>query len=133
MLTLVAASPCAWTPESRAPFVKYTLPALELRRFLHVMREAHEAFSLTYTRLPAKGAEATSATSAGSATVTLTEDGNGRRTCSERGAFGLFNKPCAENEIALMPPPSFLARKLVIFEPYPVVVGDDEEVHCFGP
>lgn len=41
-----------WQPESGAPFVQYTLPAIELRRLLAEARLRNEAFSVRYAVLP---------------------------------------------------------------------------------
>ena len=123
---------------SGAPFVRYTMPALELRRFLTQLRSAGEAFKLTYTRLDQASDAKSRAGSAGGTTVAVSEDGKGKRSCTvKRGGLlgGLGGAPCGcgPDELAMLPPPSAVARKLILFEPYPIVEGDEEEVHCFGP
>ena len=136
MLTLITPSEAPWSAESGEPFTKYTMPALELRRFLHELRRAGEAFELTYTRPDAAEDARLRPSTATGTTVRLREDGSGGRSCTVLGGgalASLLGSPCAPDELALLPPPSALARKLLLFEPYPIIAGDEEEVHCFGP
>ena len=43
---------------------------------------------------------------------------------------------CAEDELALLPPPPWFVRKLLVAQPYPII-GEDAEANenfiCFGP
>ncbi|EOD26211.1 Hypothetical protein EMIHUDRAFT_115140 [Emiliania huxleyi CCMP1516] len=142
MLTLITSCEAPWDPKGGTPFVKYTLPALELRRFVHELRRKGEAFELTYTRLHKATDARTRVSSAQGTTITLREDGKGGRSCTVISGGGLvggvaaaigLGKPCDADELVLLPPPSAIARKLLLFEPYPIVEGDEEEVHCFGP
>ena len=80
MLTLITPSEAPWSAESGEPFTKYTMPALELRRFLHELRRAGEAFELTYTRLDAAEDARLRPSTATGTTVRLREDGSGGRS-----------------------------------------------------
>ena len=50
------------------------------------------------------------------------------------GVLGTLRRSCAcgEGEIAMQPPPGWLARKFLLQQPYPVLDSWDELV-CFGP
>ena len=69
----------------------------------------------------------------------IREDGGGGRTCTVVSGGGsvlgaLFGgSRCDVDELALLPPPSWIVRKVLLFEPYPIIEGDEDEVHCFGP
>ena len=127
-----------WRAGSGLPFVAYTLPALELRRMLHEAREANESFTLTYDRLPRAAPEGDAREAwrrtAVAATVVLKEDGRGGRRCRVReritaiggGArWGGWHR-CAEDELAMQPPPeASLLMKMLLFLPYPILPGSD--------
>ena len=93
------------------------MPALELRRAVADAR-GHGAFELTYAR--------------GDRRVAVSFDRGGavaRCRVAERGR----RRDCADDEVALLPPPPYWARKLLLYLPYPVLDGDGGEVTCFGP
>jgi hypothetical protein len=126
------------------PFARWTVPTLELRRLLAEAREQGEAFSLTYTLLDGQSGDERWRRSGGGRTVTITEDGKGGRTCtlcpdlmaSLMGSLA-GGCACADDELPLMPPPPYLARKLLVQQPYPIVGDerDDPEANfiCYGP
>ena len=126
--------------EETAPFVRYTVPALEMRRLLAEARAREEAFSLTYTRLQGVGDEIWRRRASG-VKVTLREDGKGGRTCTVYdGATcgnplgGLLGCACDADEVALQPPPGMLASKFLVQQPYPVLDEEEEDrIVCFGP
>ena len=126
--------------EDTAPFVRYTVPALEMRRLLAEARERREAFSLTYTRLQGVGDEIWRRGASG-VTVTLREDGAGGRTCTTNDCSGpagllgnLIGCECHPNEVALQPPPGLLATKFLVQQPYPILDDEkDDRIVCFGP
>ena len=59
-------------------------------------------------------------------TVRLSENGRGGRSCRVRAAGAYFWKACADDEPALLPPPSGLLAKIRIFFPLPVHAGLEE-------
>lgn len=126
--------------EDTAPFVKYTVPALEMRRLLAEARERGEAFSLTYTRLQGVGDEIWRRRASG-VKVMLREDGKGGRTCTVYdGATcgsplgGVLGCACDADEVAIQPPPGMLATKFLVQQPYPVLDDEEEDrIVCFGP
>ena len=120
------------------PFVRYTVPALEMRRLLAEARAKNESFSLTYTHLEGTGDERWRRTASGR-TVTLYEDGKGSRKCSTSSGCGhplggLLGCECGADEVALQPPPGWLATKFLVQQPYPVLDEEKEDrIVCFGP
>lgn len=120
------------------------------------------AFRLAYTRLPGHGGDEGWRAQAGLPLVVLREDGlaNGRRTCrvvapaATKHALAALEAssadnwlwadpppeewrahivPCAPCELALLPQPAGLESALGVWNPYPLVEGMAEEMHCFGP
>ena len=119
-------------PRPPGPFLRYTVPALEFRRLLKEARAQNESFSVTYTVLDGDGDEIWRRGAAGR-TVTLVENGAGNRACSIARA-GPFKKACDPGEIALLPPPGWLASKLLLQQPYPIIEEETEDrISCFGP
>ena len=139
-----------WAEASGAPFVRYTVPALELRRLLAEARRAaavsNTSFSLHYTRLVgARGDEAWRARSRGVAVRLTRDDGRGNARCVCRNetaaasdarlsrawrALGGGWRPCAPDELALLPEPPAAALKLSLFYPYAIVAAAGEELVC---
>lgn len=119
-------------PRPPGPFVRYTVPALEFRRLLKEARAQNESFSVTYTVLDGDGDEIWRRGAAGR-TVTLVENGAGNRACSVARA-GPFKSACDPGEIALLPAPGWLASKLLLQQPYPIIEEETEDlISCFGP
>lgn len=112
-----------------APFPRYTIPGLELRRMLAEVRALGEGFTITYERLPGVVGDEAWRHSAVEATVTLSEDGRGGRRCTVRASGALFASACADDEVALLPLPTGLLSRLVmhflVWFPYPIVPGLD--------
>ena len=109
------------------PFTPYTLPALELRRVLAEARAASsEPFVLEYDKLPGTVGDESWRQEAVESTVRLSENGRGGRSCRIRAAGAYFWKACADDEPALLPPPSGWLAKIRIFFPLPVHAGLDE-------
>jgi hypothetical protein len=116
-------------PPPEGPPVRYSLPALELRRILAEARELNESFYMRYTELPGmEGDEAWRREGEGRG-VLLRESGDGKRECKlEAGG------ECTKDELANLPPPPWYARKWLVQQPYPILEGDRRiEITCFGP
>lgn len=126
MLTAVTSSVATWD-ESKGPFIKYTLPAHEFRRMLAVARGNNETFTIEYTQLFGHGDDEWRSVSPGR-TVKLNED-RGVRSCK-------VTKPkagkCTSEDLPNLPPLSWWAQKLLLFEAYPVI-PNDYTLQCFGP
>jgi len=111
-------------------FLPYTVPALELRRMLLDARSRKEAFSLTYSRLPIP--ESGRLDSLNSLTlvgeqVHFMMDACGTVMCVKQ--VGSVSEPCAPDELALLPAPSWWVRKTHVGYPIPLI-GDSQEVPC---
>lgn len=127
-----------WEPHSGAPFVKYTVPALELRRLLQEARQDAAAtgipFDLTYTRLHgARGDEAWRSASHGTTVRLRGDDGNGRGSCRSRNEVAGRRAgwtTCAPDELALLPAPTALELKFSLFYPYSIVPETDTDLVC---
>ena len=120
----------AWAlppPPPGAPFVRYTVPSLQLRRMLEEVRASGEAFALEYTELDgAFGDEQWRIGSAGARRV---------RVSSERGCVVLSEEgapPCGDDALANRPLRPW-ERALGAWSPHPIVEDMAEEMHCFGP
>ena len=139
-----------WDQASGAPFVRYSVPALELLRMLAEARRAAAAasttFDMRYTRLAgARGDEQWRAHSRGVAVRLTGDDGRGHFRCASRdergeaegaaprGLLGRRLGPwrsagrwtaCAPDEPALLPPPPAWALKGFLFWPNELL--DDE-------
>ena len=108
---------------------KYSLTALELRRVLAEARERGEAFQMTYTVLEGFTGDEQWRSKSSGRTIHLREDGIGGREC-----FAEDDVACTGDEFANLPPPSFLIRKWLVQQPYPILEGVElSEVTCFGP
>jgi hypothetical protein len=122
---------------AHAAFHRYTVTALEMKRLLAEARATGEKFEITYTLLDATGGDERWRRDSLGRTVTLKEDGKGKRSCTVGcGPLELIPCPCAADELPLQPPPSYWASKTLIQQPYPIV--DDAhkwegELVCFGP
>ena len=139
-----------WVEGSGVPFVRYTVPALELRRLLGEARRAaaaaNSSFSLRYTRLAGARGDETWRSSSRGVAVRLTRDdgrGNGRCVCRDEAetatdarwrrawrTLGGGWRPCAPDELALLPEPPAAALKLSLFYPYAIVAEAGEELVC---
>ena len=141
-----------WDAAAGAPFVRFTVPALELRRLLLEARAAAAAsntsFDLRYTRLSAGalalGGDAWRAHATGVAVRLTDDDGRGGGRCDSRDesdgaaarsfraqlrrAAGGGWVPCGDDELARLPPPSALALKWSLFYPLAIVPGATEVV-----
>jgi len=102
----------AWAlppPSDADPFVRYTVPALQLRRMLAEAREAAEAFELEYTVLDGDaGDEAWRASSTGVRRVRLREDPRRKLSACAVAASSVagtarHDEACAPDELARMP------------------------------
>ena len=121
-----------------APWSRYTVPAIELRRLLTEARSRSEAFTLTYTVLSRDGGDERWRRTSRGRTVTLVEDGHGGRRCSVVGGgmLGVGSGTCNPDELALLPPPGFWPTRFFVAQPYPILeeAADFEgEIVCFGP
>ena len=142
------------------PFVRYTLPAYELRRQLHdAMRMASEApFELTYTSLPGAFGDERWRVHAGGRTIKLVvARGGARAACTVLVAGDGGAADCQTDDVALAPMPvrDFWATPLGSFfggmqswNPQPIftlkkatLLGGQEssqdweeqtEIHCYG-
>lgn len=127
MLTAVTSSEAPWDPKK--PFTKYTLPSHEFRRLLASARAREERFSLEYTQLFGVGSESWRANSPGR-TVRISSKRYGGESCT---VLKPRRRKCAESDLPNLPEMSWWANKFMLFEAYPIVPGDQREVHCFGP
>jgi hypothetical protein len=145
MLTVCTASEAPWTPDSRHPFVRYTIPAHEFRRVLQVLRtEETQDYTLEFTMLTGHGDERWRALGEGRR-IRLeegpTDGGTGggkkkKRSSPSPSCQVLLGrrktKPCDELDLPHLPPLPWWAAKLMLFEPYPIL-ENDYKLHCFGP
>ena len=81
---------------------------------------------IEYDKLPGTVGDETWRQEAVESTVRLSENGRGGRSCRIRAAGAYFGKACADDEPALLPPPSGWLAKIRIFFPLPVHAGLDE-------
>ena len=118
----------------RGAFTRYTVPALELRRLLAEARERGESFAITYTLLDGPTGDEAWRRRGDGRTVTLEEDGRGGSRCTVR-CGGLLSCACTPTDLAQLPPPGLIARKLLVQQAYPILDdgADVPEVPCFGP
>ena len=105
-------------------FIRYTMPAFELRRLLDEARQRNESFSLEYTHL--SNYNANQAEMSTGLKVQLWEDGKGSKTCTLIDQ----NTPCSPEELVFLPPLGYWS-KLVAFWPHPIITGE-AEVHKGG-
>ena len=134
-------------------FIRYSLPALEVRTMLAEMRRRGEAFTLEYTRIrgpiPWGIDEAERWRIDGCGTrVSLREDGRGGREClsvdtcddsplpdSPNAAVNRLvsrSRRCAHDEIAMIDArPGLLASTLLASNPYPIMRWNDGS-HIYG-
>ena len=105
-----------------APFVPFTVPAIELRRLLGEARAQNESFELSYTHVA----------DASPRTVRLVVDNGRTRSCrmADHG-HGWWSlhwawSECATSEPALQPPPTGILAKTVLFMSFPVIPGVSE-------
>ena len=115
------------------PFVRYTVPTLELRRMLAEARAGGDAFELVYTILDGSfGDEAWRASSVGRRRVRIREDpSKGERQCT---VLSQGDRPCDDSDIPNLPTSLKLwERALGVWNPHPILPGEHEEMHCFGP
>jgi len=121
-----------WDPTSGEPFIRFTLPSLELRRLLAEVRERNESFSLEYTRLRGRSGDEAWRTSSPGTRVWLEEDSHGGRTCltgaeEMTGTDGRHDwVPCDAGEVAMMAPPSAWERRVMLFFPLAIEPGAAE-------
>ena len=117
------------TPNSPGEdFIRYTVPAFELRRALADARAAGEAFSLVYTRLTVPYGNPNTATGP---QVVLEEDGQGGSKClistTPPTASSSLAVPCSATEAAVAEPPPWWALKFAVFWATPVLEDTTEE------
>ena len=121
----------AWAlpPPPSGGFVRYTVPALQLRRMLAEARASGEPFELEYTVLDGSaGGEAWRASSAGRRRVRLREDqSRGRSICTIASAG---DEACPPDELALLPALQLWENALGVWNPHPIVPGMSAEMHC---
>jgi hypothetical protein len=118
-----------WAP----PFVKYTVPAIELRRLVAEARddarETGQAFDLHFTQLVgATGDEDWRKRSTGLAVRVEGDNGEGDLTCTYRDETIDESpwQPCRSTELALLDPPPFWPMKFMLFYPYAILPDTDE-------
>lgn len=118
--------------------VRYTVPALELRRLIgeardHAAREG-VGFSLHYARLSSRNVDSeTSLTHPPWRRVRLLVDRNGDIVeCKSSTAHhhddnddDEYENACAEDELAYLPPLSAYVRKVCLYYPIPLPTGED--------
>ena len=117
------------------PFVRYTVPALELRRLLHEATvHAQGSFALVYTRLVGATGNETWRRQSQGVLVYVQCHKNGTMNCRSRDEPWLVDTdwaPCRASELALLPPPPWWATKFMLFYPYAIPVEHNvEELLC---
>ena len=141
----------AWAlppPSGVDTFVRYTVPALQLRRMLAEARAAAEPFELEYTVLDGNallsdgtvaGDEVWRASSAGIRRVRLREDPSRKLSaCVVASSFGVehlvkvtrYNETCAPDELARMPALRPWEQALGVWNPHPILPEMSDEMHC---
>ena len=117
----------AWAmPPPAKPFVRYTIPSLQLRRMLEEARASGEAFYIEYTVLEGDfGNEAWRIHSKGARRVLVSE-----KDCKVVSTADW--RACGDDEFANMPITSW-ERAIGAWSPHPIVPEMAEEMHCFGP
>lgn len=111
-----------WSPGG-APFLQYTIPAMELRRVFAEARAHGETFRLRYVRLPhgGLGTDSWRASAQGPRVEVLVNASTGGVECTLDSG-----EPCAEDELVSLPGLDFLSLKTRTFFPYPIIDGLDE-------
>mmetsp|Transcript_30803 Transcript_30803/g.99301 ORF Transcript_30803/g.99301 Transcript_30803/m.99301 type:complete len:291 (-) Transcript_30803:1375-2247(-) len=146
MLTAVTSSVAPWNASEGLPFVKYTMPAHEFRRVLHLARRdlvvaqgaprtktpppPQKKFLIEYTVLDGLLGDETWRATAEGRTIRLTEESKGGKSSCR--VLKPRKGPCLPTDLPLLPPLPLWARKILFFEPYPIL-PDDYRLHCFGP
>jgi len=125
-----------------APFVRFTLPAFEVRRLLRDARAHGDPFELTYTSLPNATGDERWRTSAKGRTIRLVEGGaGGAGSCTVVAAGDGGADACQPSDLALAPFPTrdFVARPLEAalgflqtWNALPILRDGDDELHCYG-
>ena len=92
-----------------------------------------ESFELEYAHLDGRvGTEHWRATSAAKTIIYRYDAVSKRGSCHE--GRSLFAAPCADDELAMLPPPPWWALWLIAFQPLPILTGEAwADVHCYGP
>ena len=120
-----------------APFVRFTVPAFELRRLLRDVRALGEPFELTYTSLPGSGGDEQWRIHAKGRTLKLVV---GKEEACTVLAAGGGAATCQLDDVALAPFPTrdFVKRPfeaalgfVQLPSPLAIVDEDDTEVHCY--
>ncbi|CAE8714092.1 unnamed protein product [Polarella glacialis] len=109
-------------------FVRYTVPALELRRMLAEAQVAGEAFSLVYSRplrftYPSIEVFEEVDSRKHLVEVTYKFDGKGQASCILTGGA-----TCDPQEIAMLGPPRGWGAKVLIHNPHPISQGEHLQV-----
>jgi len=141
----------AWAlppPSGVDAFVRYTVPALQLRRMLAEARAAAEPFELEYTVLDGNallsdgivaGDEVWRASSAGIRRVRLREDPSRKLSaCVVASSSDVehlvkvtrYNEACAPDELARMPALRPWEHALGVWNPHPILPEMSDEMHC---
>jgi hypothetical protein len=114
----------------RVPHVPYTVPALELRRLLLEARKQNEPFFLYYSKFNDSAVlDSVKSKARLDNQVRFSMDAQGAVSCLRQ--TGDASEPCALEELALLPEPSWWALKFHIG--YPIPLPDDSpgpEVVC---
>eukprot|EP00929_Paragymnodinium_shiwhaense_P028596 TRINITY_DN16554_c0_g1_i2.p1 TRINITY_DN16554_c0_g1~~TRINITY_DN16554_c0_g1_i2.p1 ORF type:complete len:375 (+),score=72.93 TRINITY_DN16554_c0_g1_i2:901-2025(+) len=116
--------------QTDAELLKYVQPAYEMRRVLGLARAKGESFELTYTKIPQSVDSIREWRTFQGSQVLLTETSAGEAKCIERAQSG-EEKPCAEDEIALLPPPPRWLQKILLPYPIPLIPTDTvDDLYC---
>eukprot|EP00327_Prymnesium_parvum_P001967 CAMPEP_0182827136 /NCGR_PEP_ID=MMETSP0006_2-20121128/16758_1 /TAXON_ID=97485 /ORGANISM="Prymnesium parvum, Strain Texoma1" /LENGTH=577 /DNA_ID=CAMNT_0024954371 /DNA_START=11 /DNA_END=1744 /DNA_ORIENTATION=- len=117
------------SPPPGTPTLKYVQPVYEMRRVLALARERQEEFELTYTKIPTSLQTIREWRRFEGTQVTYRETAGGSFKCivREQGS----EKPCASDEIALLPPPPAWLQHILLPYPIPLVATDDvDNLYC---
>lgn len=106
------------------PFLRYTIPAVELRRLTSEARAIGQPFTLIYVRLPgAIGDEGWRADTSGPR-IEFIVYGNGTERCTADGLS------CGKDELVNLPELEFWQRRTQVFFPHPLISDADNELPC---
>ena len=143
--------PHALPPRAAGPFVRYTLPAYELRRQLRDARLRAEPFEVTYTNLPGAAGDEQWRVHARGRTIKLVVSavrdriGDACFVLPEGPSGHGGTEPCQMDDSALLvgstgsagaettySPWERLLSGLQSWNPQPILWDDQTEIHCYG-
>uniref|UniRef100_A0A7S3JWS7 Uncharacterized protein n=1 Tax=Aureoumbra lagunensis TaxID=44058 RepID=A0A7S3JWS7_9STRA len=130
MLSLVTASEAPWNPNTS--FIKYTMPAHEFRRMLQFLHsQEKDSYLIEYIQLDdISGDEVWRATSNKGRLIRF--EHSPKKNQTKCRVLRPRSSSCLSSDLVNLPPLPFWTKKLLLFEPYPIL-PNDHRLHCFGP